>query len=127
MKRQLETIQIREKLNDIYTYDDEGPGGANHKYLICKADATDISVFSGDALSLISFQNGPRNEYDSTEGVLDSDLLEIVRDRLKAFQAGPYANKYNEVALKHVEGALCALNARVEDRINRNVLGKYKK
>ena len=75
----------------------------------------------------IDFQCGPRKEENSQNGVIDSDLLEIVRDRLKSFQAGPFASVYNEEALYHVEEALFFLNKRVEDRIQRNVLGTYNK
>ena len=69
-------------------------------------------------------QCGSRKEENSIHGVIDSDLLEIVRDRLKSFQAGPFASEYNAKALEHVEEALMWLNRRVEDRIERNVLGK---
>ena len=31
---QLSTIQKREKLNDVYTVDEKGNGGANHRYII---------------------------------------------------------------------------------------------
>lgn len=55
------------------------------------------------------------------------DLLEIVMDRLKSFQYGPFTSHYNEHALKHIEEALYCMNARVEDRIERNVLGTKKK
>lgn len=54
------------------------------------------------------------------------DLLEIVMDRLKSFQYGPFTSHYNEHALKHIEEALYCMNARVEDRIERNVLGTKK-
>ena len=46
---------------------------------------------------------------------------------MKAFQAGPFASEYNEKALEHIELALMYLNRRVEDRIERNVLGKNEK
>ena len=32
--RKLNTIQKREKLNNVYSIDDKGNGGANHKYVI---------------------------------------------------------------------------------------------
>ena len=116
----LETVQTQEKLNDVYSIDDEGPGGAHHHYQIMVNGKHDL-------MGEIKFQRGPRKEEGSQHGVIDSDLLEIVRDRLKAFQAGPYKNDYTAKALEGVEIALNALNARVEDRINRNVLGKYEK
>lgn len=78
-------------------------------------------------MACIEFQKGPRNSPDSRHGVLDSDLLEIVRDRLKAFQAGPYATRENACALTHIEEALMWMNRRVEDRIERNVLGTMEK
>ena len=72
-------------------------------------------------------QCGPRKEKDSLHGVIDTDLLEIVRDRLKAFQAGPFSSRENACALTHIEEALMWMNRRVEDRIERNVLGKNEK
>lgn len=72
-------------------------------------------------------QKGPRKEKDSIHGVIDSDLLEIVRDRLKSFQSGPFSSRENACALTHIEEALMWLNRRVEDRIERNVLGKNEK
>lgn len=117
--RELSTIQKREKLNNVYAVDEPGAGGANHKYGIYASPA--------ELLATINFQNGPRKEETSIPGVIDSDLLEIVRDRLKSFQAGPYACRENACALTHIEEALMWMNRRVEDRIERNVLGKNEK
>ena len=111
------TIQKREKLNEVYVVDEKGNGGANHVYEI-------RSNNDGGCLS-IQFQNGARNMQGSTSGVLDTDLLEIVRHRLHCFQQGEFASEYNHQALIHVEEALMWLNRRVEDRIERNVLGTY--
>lgn len=123
--KKLETIQTKEKLNEVFAVDEIGPGGANHEYHIVLNDAYDKD-YASDVVA-IQFQKGPRKEENSIHGVLDTDLLEIVRDRLKAFQTGPYSSKYNEKALIGVEIALNALNQRVEDRIARNVLGKNEK
>ena len=120
--RKLETIQTKEKLNNVYAVDQAGPGGANHKY--------EIAMNDGDKecpICEIQLQCGPRKEADSLHGVIDTDLLEIVRDRLKAFQEGPFASQYNDAALNHIECALNWMNKRVEDRIARNVLGTYEK
>lgn len=126
--RKLSTIQKREKLNDVYAVDEIGPGGANHQYVVVPHDAavTD-EVMEYGYLTKINLQKGPRKETDSQHGVIDTDLLEIVRDRMKAFQAGPFSSEYNEKALEHIELALMYLNRRVEDRIERNVLGKNEK
>ena len=130
--KKLNTIQKREKLNDVYATDDLGPGGANHQYMITEHDAgyfdeeeQVIRIEEPDKiLTTIQLQKGPRNEEHSTHGIIDTDLLEIVRDRLKAFQAGPFSSDENAAALNHIEEALMWLNRRVEDRIERNTLGK---
>jgi len=119
----LSTIQKREKLNDVYAVDEVGPGGAHHEYAI-EWDADNNGYISTQG---IKFQKGPRNEENSQHGVIDTDLLEIVRHRLKLFQAGPFASEYNAKALEHLEIALMYMNRRVEDRIERNVLGTYNK
>ena len=54
-------------------------------------------------------------------------ILEIVRDRLKGFQSGPMATRENACALTHIEEALMWMNKRVEDRIERGVLGTMEK
>lgn len=119
--RQLGTIQVREKLNEVYAVDNVGPGGANHEYKISPIGNPNTT------LSVIKFQCGPRKQEDAVHGVIDTDLLEIVRDRLKAFQEGAFANEYSEAALNHIEDALILLNKRIEDRVERNVLGSYEK
>ena len=128
--RKLDTIQKQEKLNSIFAIDEVGPGGANHRYVICPEDKTSAVDFGGDCIPVLEesqFQRGPRKEKSSTHGVLDTDLLEIVRDRMKSFQNGPYSSEYNKEALEHIEAALDALNRRVEDRIKRGVLGTNNK
>lgn len=118
----LSTIQKRENLNEVYRLGEEGPGGAYHTYGVFLTGTEDPGVGM-----LVEFQKGPRKDPDARHGVLDSDLLEIVRDRLKAFQAGPYATRENACALTHIEEALMWMNRRVEDRIERNVLGTMEK
>lgn len=118
--RKLSTIQKREKLNEVFAADQPGPGNACHKYDIVKHD-------SGEVLTTIQFQCGPRLDENSVHGVLDTDLLEIVRDRLKGFQSGDFSSRENACALTHIEEALMWMNRRVEDRIERQVLGTYNK
>lgn len=120
----LSTIQKRENLNYVYVADERGNGGANHSYRIKSVD--DNSVDPLNALGVIQFQNGARKLPDSIHGVLDGDLLEIVRHRLQCFQQGPFSSHENAVALTHIEEALMWMNRRVEDRIERNVLGTNK-
>lgn len=127
--RKLETIQTKENLNDVYAFDEKGNGGAHHVYNIVSAGVPPLPLTTQIPVVnvIISFQDGPRKESNSKHGVLDTDLLEIVRDRLKCFQEGPFASEYNAEALQYIEKALEAMNRRVEDRIKRNVLGTNQK
>lgn len=121
--KELSTIQKREKLNKVYAVDEIGQGGAHHEYWIEWEEEKE----NKHGRLEIQFQKGPRKEENSIHGVIDSDLLEIVRDRLKSFQAGPFSSRENACALTHIEEALMWLNRRVEDRIERDVLGRNEK
>lgn len=136
MPKQLVTIQREHNLNDVFALDEPGPGGACHKYAIARhgllyVDAVDKCLstephYEGPepVMMTLYFQNGPRNDPASKPGLADEDLLEIVRDRLKGFQRGPFACEANDVALNHVVSALIVLNSRTQERANRGVLGK---
>lgn len=130
----LSTIQKRNNLNQIYRTGEKGPGGAYHDYDIYPAGINPITVFEEIdpdyvviPLACIEFQKGQKNDPDARHGVLDTDLLEIVRDRLKAFNDGPMATREGYLALQHVEEALMWLNKRTEDRAERSVLGTMQK
>ena len=112
----LNTIQTKENLHNIYPMGEKGPGGAYHLYEINAGGKYEIPI--------IQFQEGPRTDPNSTPGIIDSDLLEIVRHRLQCFQEGEFACDENSIALLHIEKALEWMNKRVEDRIARGVLGK---
>lgn len=116
----LSTIQKRNNLNEVYRVGGKGPGGAYHDYQIRFATES-----VGKTLD-VPFQIGPRTD-SNRNGILDVDLLEIVRDRLKCFQDGEFATRENAIALTHIEEALLWMNKRVEDRAERNVLGTYEK
>lgn len=123
--QKLSTIQKRENLNEVYSVNEAGPGGAFHDYIVVDAEKSPDGF--QEARLAILFQKGPRKDPNARHGVLDTDLLEIVRDRLKAFQEGPFACRENACALTHIEEALMWMNKRVEDRIERNVLGTMEK
>lgn len=123
--RELSTIQKREKLNKVYAVDEPGTGNASHEYRIEPRGCDEYG--NGYPSQHISFQHGARKAPDSTPGVLDTDLLEIVRDRLRGFQSGEFACRENACALTHIEEALMWLNRRVEERIERGVLGTENK
>ena len=121
--QKLSTIQKRNNLNEVWREGEPGPGGAYHHYTVFHG----LDPARDETKTEIKFQKGPRNTMDSTGGVLDVDLLEIVRDRLAHFQKGEFACRENACALTHIEEALMWMNKRVEDRAERNVLGTYNK
>lgn len=113
-------IQQEDNLNKVYFLEEKGPGDGYHEYMI-------LNWRTGDILLRVRFQKGPRKETGSVTGVLDTDLLEIVRHRLKAFSKGAMADENSGKALLCVEGALGFLRRRAEDRKLRGVLGTGRK
>lgn len=124
MMEKLNRIQKHHNLNTVYRNGAPGPGGAYHEYLVFFGDVHAEEEQEG---RVIQFQKGPRKDPESISGVLDVDLLEIVRDRLRVFQTGKFACKENACALTHIEEALLWMNKRTEDRAERQVLGTMNK
>ncbi|MBQ7227748.1 MAG: ABC transporter ATPase [Clostridia bacterium] len=117
-------IQRQDNLNEIFVEDMAGPGNGRHHYQVFKKGASDTVA---SPLLDIQFQCGARNEEGSISGVLDQDLLEIVRNRLQCFQKGEYATRENACALTHIEEALMWMAKRSNDRAERGVLGTMQK
>lgn len=115
------TVQKSDKLNEVYRDGEPGPGGAHHTYIIERASGSPAFLLR------VEFQRGPRNDPSARDGVQDEDLLEIVRDRLRAFEGGDFACVENYKAFEHIEVALMWLNRRKEDRKDRGVLGTCQK
>lgn len=116
----LSTIQKRNNLNTVYRDGDVGPGGAYHDYVVSFGDGIPATDGPEDKLC-IRFQCGPRRDSTSRKGVSNADLLEIVRDQLRTFQAGPMACRENACALTHIEEALMWLNRKAEERTESSV------
>lgn len=74
----------------------------------------------------IRFQNGPIKEA-GVNGITQEVLLAICADRLRSFQAGPYASRDNAVALTHLETAQMWLHKRTRERLARGVEGTHAK
>jgi len=115
--RKLKTIQREHLLNHAYATDEPDNSGANHFYTVMDSDDKLI-------MGYIRFQQGVRDGTALPTGLRDDDLLEIVRDRLKGFQAGPFPCEENDKALACIEEALKHLKKRTDDRFERGVLGK---
>ncbi|WP_433705813.1 hypothetical protein [Paraburkholderia sacchari] len=103
----------------IEVIDEPGSGGANHLYEI-----TGYRGQSGHEGVLIEFQNGPIAEA-GVNGLTQEVLLAIVADRLRSFQAGPFACKANACALTHIEEAQHWLQQRTLERMRRGVEGTH--
>lgn len=121
-------IQRRNNLNTVYVDPKrQEKSNATHDYQVECLKKTEDGLIDYGVKFSISFQNGARHEPDCKVGVLDSDLLEIVRHRLQGFQSGEYATRENAMALTHVEQALMWLAKRADDRDERGVLGTMTK
>lgn len=101
----------------ITAVDEPGAGGANHHYAI------DVDGSEEHGLD-IRFQNGPIAEA-GVNGVTQEVLLAVVADRLRSFQAGPYACRENALALTKVEEAQHWLQQRTLTRMRRGVEGAH--
>ena len=108
----------------IVLLDESGAGGANHLYEIGWGYGPESM---GDTNpTVISFQNGPIAEA-GVNGISQEALLAIVEDRLRSFQAGPYACRENALALTHIQEAMHWLHHRTRERMQRGVEGTMEK
>lgn len=105
---------------EVTALDGPGPGGASHDYLVTVDNGT-----TGGEIAHIVFQNGPIAEA-GVNGITQEVLLAIVADRLRSFQAGPYACRENALALTKIEEAMHWLHSRTRARMARGVEGTHK-
>lgn len=112
----------------ITAVDSPGIGGAHHRYDITGFDdSANRSTPECDEIVpgvTILFQNGPIAEA-GVNGVTHEALLEIVADRLRSFQKGPYSSRLNALALTAIEDAQNWLNRRTLERMQRGVEGTH--
>lgn len=117
----------------ITVLDEPGSGGASHRYEISGfivdtnpsgRNPDDFTPQQDSRPAVILFQNGPIPE-NGVNGVTQEALLAIVADRLRCFQAGPYASDDNAMALQHVEQAMRWLHKRTLERMARGVEGTH--
>ncbi|WP_321967648.1 hypothetical protein [Burkholderia cepacia] len=115
----------------ISAVDAPGSGGANHLYMV---EGFDTASNPSDPFvkrhgqparhTTILFQNGPIAEV-GVNGITQEVLLAIVADRLRSFQAGPYACRENALALTKIEEAQHWLQQRPLARMRRGVEGTH--
>lgn len=114
----LEVIDDTHAVTTVFASEYRTVGGAHSKYTIKNKE--------GIVLGKLSFQDGAIKQVGSN-GVMNEDLLAIVIDRLRGFQAGEFACEQNNLALLKLQAALTMLKDRTKDRTNRGVQGEYQK
>lgn len=122
------------RANDVLTVevqDVPGSGGASHLYHITGFDSASNpsdpwTARHGQSAkhSTILFQNGPIGEV-GVNGLTHEVLLAVIIDRLRCFQAGPYASRENALALTKLEEATHWLHSRTRARMARGVEGTH--
>ena len=115
------------RFTQIVVGDEPTHGGACHQYYICRTEElqNQTPVPVGE-FGHIQFQKGPIKEF-GVNGCHQEDLLAIVIDRLRSFQAGEYACSENALALTKIQEALYWLNYRTDERMKRGVEGTSEK
>ena len=108
------------RFTKVVVLDEPGEGGACHQYEVLEADGSDVI---GVISATVNFQNGPIGE-NGVNGCHHEDLIAIVIDRLRSFQAGDFRCRENALALTKLEEALHWLNHRTNERMKRGVEGK---
>lgn len=110
----------------ITARDEPGAGGAHHLYRLEYDDPRwGPSPESMRQVLEIAFQKGPIQ--DGPNGVTIEALLALAIDRLRCFQAGPFACRQNALALTKIQEAMFWLHARTRDRQERAVEGKLER
>lgn len=118
--RSVDTHHDGHGLNESINIDTDTPdaSGAAHLYYL---------FIDGNSVGHVQFQKGPRNVEGSTPGATEAAILAILIDRLKGFQAGPYACRENAIQLTKLEECLHWTKARADERAKRGVLGRNAK
>lgn len=118
-------IECPNELNNslvIQALDEPSNGGAHHLYVVY-ADEAGKWPSPETVHVTLKFQQGGVAEV-GVNGISNEALLAIVVDRMKGFQAGPFACRENAVALTHLETAILWLGSRTRERTTRGVEGR---
>jgi len=71
----------------------------------------------------IKFQEGPIKEVGGINGCQIEDVIDILVERLRGFQEGPYKCRENALAITKLEEARMWLNERTRRRIEQGIEG----
>lgn len=109
---------------NIIVMDEPGNGNASRHYRV--EPITDRHPQGAINPFDVRFQDGGIAEA-GVNGATHEALLAIVEDRLKSFQAGPYACRENAIALTKIQEAMHWLHHRTRERVARGVEGTHQK
>ncbi len=76
----------------------------------------------------VSWQNGPLGRGEDRKapnGAFVETVIAVAKDRLAYYQSTRFASEFNAEAIRHLEAALAALNARTANREARAVEGTH--
>jgi len=108
----------------VVVAEDQDYGGA-HRYIFKESlGHVDGNPVYADTFQGINFVK--REESGMVAGIQSEQLLIALIDRHKKLNA-KFPSKENAVAITHLETALLWFGKRVQDRINRGVMGELKK
>lgn len=112
-------------LIDITVLDPPDASGASHHYrLTIQGSPLTAVPPPAHVLTELNFQIGPIAEY-GVNGITQEALIEVLIDRLRGFQTGPFACPANESALGYLQNARGVLLARTQERMERGVEGTH--
>jgi len=125
MTRTIDTHHDGHGLNESIIIHADGPkeSSAAYEYTMTMLDRDG----AGLVVASIQFQQGPRNEAGAVAGITEGALYAVLIDRLKGFQAGPFACRENAIQLTKLEECAMWARARADERAKRGVLGKSEK
>lgn len=95
---------------------------APHHFIVTGSNPS--SMYVGDQLCAIDFQEGPIKEC-GVNGVCNEDLINMVIIRLVCFQNSKFKCKENDMAITKLEEALLWLRKRTMSRESRGVEGTH--
>jgi hypothetical protein len=94
----------------VSRFGDPGAGGETNCYLVA-------AIPAGEGFGqVLQFQDAPISHV-GVNGLTNEVLIAIVLDRLRCFQAGPYASQDNVLAIEHLEAGLETLKNRSDRQI----------
>lgn len=126
--KKLKDDLLTNKYTEVY-HEEEFTNNAPHRFEIRSALEPNIVIYNPNedenrVLGEIRFQEGPIKEA-GVNGVMNEDLISIVKCRLEHFNQTDFRCKENSMAITKLEEALLWLRKRTMGREDRGVEGTH--